>query len=174
MPATPVVYLLCGPSLAGKSTFCRRLAETLGLAVASADAINDARGLPFGAAGLPESVWAETLRLQLETLREAAAIGQSLIIDDTLCYRWLRDRFRDEAEAVGMLHELLLFAPAREELLARHAALASSGLRPLLSHAHFVLHLASFEWPTADEAPVDITTVERQETWIQVALSSRQ
>jgi tRNA A37 N6-isopentenylltransferase MiaA len=62
VPTDPHAFLLCGPSLAGKSTACERIAATLGAEIISADAINAKRGLPFGAEGLPESVWAETLR----------------------------------------------------------------------------------------------------------------
>jgi tRNA A37 N6-isopentenylltransferase MiaA len=62
VPTDPHAFLLCGPSLAGKSTASERIAATLGAEIISADAINAKRGLPFGAEGLPESVWAETLR----------------------------------------------------------------------------------------------------------------
>ena len=60
MPTDPHAFLLCGPSLAGKSTASERIAATLGAEIISADAINAKRGLPFGAEGLPESVWAES------------------------------------------------------------------------------------------------------------------
>lgn len=52
-----VAYLLCGPSLAGKSTVAEQIARVTGAVVLSADAVNAERGLPFGAEGLPESVW---------------------------------------------------------------------------------------------------------------------
>jgi hypothetical protein len=38
------------------------------VAIVSADVINERRGLPFGAEGLPETAWAETLGLQLAEL----------------------------------------------------------------------------------------------------------
>lgn len=167
----PVAYLLCGPSLAGKSTFAQRLAERTGAAVSSADGINVSRGLPFGAEGLPEAVWAETLRLQLAELGEWAAQGRSVVVDDTLCYRWLRDRFRHSATAAGMAHQLLLLAPSREELLARHAALLEDPRRPVLSRERLLAHLATFEWPGPDEGAVDLTARSRQDAWLQAGKS---
>jgi predicted kinase len=159
-------FLLCGPSLAGKSTVCQRIVARLGAAVVSADAINASRGLPFGAEGLPESVWAETLRLQLDRLREHAGAGKSVVVDDTLCYRWLRDRFRAQAIAAELQPELLLLMPARDELLSRRARLVETTARPVLSLHRFVEHLDSFEWPTEDEAAVDVSTPAQLGAWL--------
>jgi len=164
MPATLV--LLCGPSLAGKSTLCERIASMLRAAVISADAINARRRLPFGAEGLPESVWAETLRMQLQQLQEHARARTAVVVDDTLCYRWLRDRWRAAAIAVGLQPELLLLKPAREELLSRHARLRATDERPVLALPRFVAHLDAFEWPTAEEAPVDVSTTARLDAWL--------
>ena len=69
---TGVVYLLCGPSLAGKSTAARLVARRLGAVIVSADRINEERRLPFGGEGRPESAWGETLDLVIARLREAA------------------------------------------------------------------------------------------------------
>jgi predicted kinase len=167
-------FLVCGPSLAGKSTACARIASISGAAIISADAINAGRGLPFGGEGLPETVWAETLRLQLEQLHERAAAGRSVVVDDTLCYRWLRDRFRAEAASAGLQLMLLVLAPAREILLARHASLAANGDRPVLSLQRLLEHLNTFEWPTPDEAPVDVSTGAQLDGWLSsLCLSSR-
>lgn len=160
------VVLLCGPSLAGKSTAAQHIAQATGAAIVSADAINATRGLPFGGEGLPESVWAETLRLQLEQLRQHIAAARSVVIDDTLCYRWLRDRFRAEAHAAGASAELLLLTPSEPQLLARHAQLAASYQRPVLSLPTLLQHLRSFEWPTPDERAVDISSSGSLEVWL--------
>ena len=167
MPTDPHAFLLCGPSLAGKSTACEHIAATLGAAIISADAINAKRGLPFGAEGLPESVWAETLRQLLLQLHEHARAARSVVIDDTLCYRWLRDRVRNEAMAADLRPVLLVLAPSRQTLLSRYAQLAESGQRQVLSMPRFVQHLESFEWPTPDEAAVDISTADQRDAWLR-------
>jgi predicted kinase len=138
----------------------------LGAEVISADAINAKHGLPFGAEGLPESVWAETLRHQLLQLHEHGQAGRSAVVDDTLCYRWLRDRFRKEAIAAGLRPVLLVLAPPRQTLLSRHARLSESGQRPVLSLPRFIRHLESFEWPTTDEGAIDISTADQLHAWL--------
>jgi predicted kinase len=173
MPPPPRAYLLCGPSLAGKSTLARRLADTLGAVVVSADAINEERGLPFGGEGLPEAVWGETLERQLTLLDEHLRQGRSVILDDTLCYRWLRDRLRAAVTAAGGESVLLLLAPAREELLARHARLLGNAERPVLSKARLLEHLAAFEWPAAEEAPLEIGSEAHFRAWLDAEAIDR-
>jgi predicted kinase len=163
---TPTAFLLCGPSLAGKSTFVATLRSFLAASVISADAINEERGLPFGGEGLPESVWAETLQIQLDRLHLAAAQGLHVIIDDTLCYRWLRERFRNEARASGLLTRLLLLRPTEEELLARRVRLLELWHRPVLSVDRLQDHLRRFEWPAADEEPIEVTSPAAQAAFI--------
>jgi hypothetical protein len=69
---------------------------------------------------------------------------------------------------------LLVLAPAREILLARHASRAANGDRPVLSLQRLLEHLNTFEWPTPDEAPVDISISAQLDVWLSsLALSSR-
>ncbi|WP_243286286.1 AAA family ATPase [Geothrix terrae] len=170
MQRSKSMYLLCGPSLAGKSTACARIAQELQAVVISADEINHERGLPFGAEGLPQSVWAETLEMMLGRIREHATKSHSIIIDDTLCFRWLRDRFRNEAQANGLKPYLLLLSVTKEELQARHTALSLSGQRPTLSMPQLLEHFESFEWPSSDEAATDISVPEHLTTWLHTRL----
>lgn len=173
MSAPPRAYLLCGPSLAGKSTVAHRITAVLGAAIVSADAINEDRGLPFGGEGLPESVWGETLERQLALLDGHLRQGRSVVLDDTLCYRWLRDRLRQAVASAGGESVLLLLAPAREELLARHARLLGNAERPVLSEARLLEHLAAFEWPSAEEAPREIGTEAEFRAWLDAEAAGR-
>jgi predicted kinase len=162
----PIVFLLCGPSLAGKSRLAALLARSFAASIICADDINARRGLPFGGEGLPESVWAETLQLQLEQLRVCAADGRHAIVDDTLCYRWLRDRFRQQAADCGMQQRLLLLRPDADELLRRHQRLSQSRERPVLRADRLADHLARFEWPAPDEGAVDLTEPAALQAWL--------
>ncbi len=163
----PTAYLLCGPSLAGKSTLCARLAAITGGEPLGADALQAEAGLPFGAEGLPDAAWADTLQALLARLRQAGAARRPVIVDDTLCFRWLRDRVRAEALAAGLQPQLLLLAPPHALLWQRHADLAPGGGRPVLSRDAFQAHLDCFEWPGTDEPHVDLTDPARREAWLK-------
>jgi predicted kinase len=153
-----IAYLLCGPSLAGKSTAAKQLARVTGAVVLSADDVNSERGLPFGAEGLPESVWAETLRTLLDRLHANARLGASVVIDDTQCYRWLRDRYRSECIAAGLQPVLLLISPPQHLLYERRAHAEAKNDRAVLSLKRMTDHLARFEWPDPDEAATDLSS----------------
>jgi len=174
--ATPprYAYLLCGPSLSGKSVAAGRLERVFDAAVICADEINAERGLPFGAEGLPESTWAETLRQQLDRMRELAAAGRSVIADDTLCYRWLRDKHRATARASGLVPLLLVLRPSKAELLDRHSRATTSRERPVLTLERLQSHLAGFEWPTNDESPIEVTLPEQLDAFIEAHLPRTQ
>jgi predicted kinase len=169
----PVAHLLCGPSLAGKSTVAAQIARATGAAVLSADVINAERGLPFGAEGLPESVWAETLGILLDRLHANARLGRSVVVDDTLCYRWLRDRYRSECIARGLEPMLLVLSASQRTLFERHASAKAGVSRPVLSRERLADHLARFEWPGEDERATDVSSPEALKTYLYLVQQAK-
>jgi hypothetical protein len=63
------------------------------------------------------------------------AAGRTIVVDDTFCYRWIRDPFRSHAAAAAYRTTLNVVSTAREEILARHSQLSATGERPVLSRA---------------------------------------
>jgi predicted kinase len=151
------VYLLCGPPLAGKSAFCARIVERLGAGVCSPGPLGD---------GFGEQVRSQPLRRQLDVLRAYAAAGRSVVVDDTLCYRWLRDRWRRAARDAGLVPRLLLLSPPRAEIMARVIPGLEGLARPTLALKRVHRYLDAFEWPADDEGAVDVTTTDRQDAWL--------
>ncbi len=152
--------------MAGKSTLARRLAGERGLDVVSFDAINAERDLPFGGEGMPETVWERTLEIGERRVRDRLEEGRHVVVDDTLCYRWLRDRFRTLAAASGARAELLWLPALLDVLEARRQLLLASGARNVLSAAMLAAHVASFEPPAADEPHVTILTPADADRWL--------
>lgn len=146
-----VLVLLCGPAFAGKSTLAARLARAHGAAVVSLDELNARRGLASGS-GLPDSEWARTLE---EAVAEAAtllAAGRDrVVVDDTLCFRFLRDRFRGLARAHGARTALVVLEVPRQEVERRARANRLAPARANVAPAVLARHLGAFEWPGADE-----------------------
>lgn len=99
-------------------------------------------------------MWAETLRIQIEQLHACGRQGHAVVVDDTLCYRWLRDRLRNEALRAGLGPRLLTVQADDALILQRREQLASSAARPVLGRQRLLQHLVSFEWPTEDEQPI--------------------
>jgi predicted kinase len=152
------VILLCGPALAGKTSLARRLHARLGAVTVSLDEINARRGL-HGGAGLSESQWTRTLQIAQAEAVAAMELGAAwLVVDDTNCYRFLRDAWRDLARRHGYDVALVVLEIAPAEIRARDHRVASGddptrrGVRPDV----LATHLATFEWPDHHEAPVTL------------------
>jgi predicted kinase len=105
MPLEPLrgnmLILMCGLPFSGKSTLARAIAERTGCEYISLDEINKERGLGFGGDGIPVEAWEETHSIALSRLRHLLP-DADVILDDTCCYRWIRDRYRALAGEFGL------------------------------------------------------------------------
>ena len=86
------LYLMCGMPFSGKTTLGKSIAEYLGSKYISLDEINEARGL-YGGEGISVEEWEKTHLLAMEQLRSLVQLRQDIVVDDTSCFRWLRERF---------------------------------------------------------------------------------
>ena len=87
------LYLLCGMPFSGKTTLGKSLSKYLYSPYISLDEINEARGLQ-GGEGIPVEEWEKTHLLAMQQLPSLMQSQQDIIIDDTSCFRWLRERWR--------------------------------------------------------------------------------
>jgi predicted kinase len=159
------LILLCGRPFSGKSTLAGRLSTDPGTAVVSFDAINLERGLR-GGDGVPVAEWARTLEIAKERAATLLAEYPRVVIDDTLCFRWLRDAFRDLARAAGARCVLVYLDPPQEVLQQRMAANAHTGARSGIDAAVLAEHLATFELPGTDEDPIVLRSSAESDAWL--------
>jgi predicted kinase len=161
----PLVLLLCGTAFAGKTTFGRALAARHGCPVVSADEITERRGLHLGD-GPPVAEAARSHREALAELAQHLAAGAPLVIvDDTNCYRFLRDDYRAVAAQAGADTLLAVFRVPADEVRRRIAVnCARPGRHGILPHV-LEAHLTDFEWPAADEAHLDVAPDDEPTAW---------
>ena len=164
----PPLLLLCGPAFSGKSTLAAHLAVHWGFQVVSLDAINARRHL-HGGDGIPDEEWARTSALAREEVRALLAVpGSRVVVNDTLCFRFLRTDFARVAAEAGRSSLLLVVATAVEEVRRRIAANARRPSRRGISGAVLERHLATFEWPGEDEAHCQVRDVAELDAWLGV------
>lgn len=160
------LLLLCGPAFSGKSTLARHLAERWQFSVVSLDAINARRGLS-GGDGVPEEEWARTARLaEAEVAGLLADMGSRVVVDDTLCFRFLRAGFAALAARAGRGSELLVPGTPLDEIRRRIAANARHPVRPGVNAAVLERHLATFEWPGEDEPHRVVREPSELDRWL--------
>jgi hypothetical protein len=161
------LVLLCGRSFSGKSTLAGRLVGR-GTAVVSFDSINLERGLR-GGEGLPVEEWARTLDLAKQRTGALLESNERVVIDDTLCFRWMRDAFRALADAAGARTLLLYLDPPPEVLVQRMLANEAHQRRPGIAPGVLEAHLTSFEAPAEDERPIVLRSPAEIATWLEGA-----
>src|SRR5262245_30179666 len=116
----------------------------------SLDDILRGRGLEPGA-GLPERAWQDASFAACLAISSAAQRGLNVVIDDTLCFRSLRDRYRDVGASAGMDVSLAVLRISPAAMRERVALNRRSPRRSDIADEVLEPHLASFEWPSANE-----------------------
>jgi len=115
------LYILCGPAFSGKTTLARQLGRASHCVCVSLDEINAERGL-YGGDGIPPDEWQRTHEIALQRLSELMAGGCDIVLDDTCCFRWLRDKYREMANEHRNTPQLVCLEVQREEIDRRSKA----------------------------------------------------
>ena len=144
------LYLLCGLAFSGKTTLAAALARHLGAAVVSLDEINASRGL-HGGTGIPVEEWARAHEEALGQVGDLLAAGRSVIVDDTNCFRFLRDDYRAVAERHGVRTTVLYIAAPLALILDRRRENDRTRTRAAVTESVLFDLLEKFEIPTVDE-----------------------
>ncbi|MEM8817196.1 MAG: ATP-binding protein [Pseudomonadota bacterium] len=147
------VFATCGLAFSGKTTLAKLLAETLSIPRVNLDQINAERGL-HGGKGMTDAQWEESSAIAAERLKSILASGQSLVLDDTLSHRFLRDRYRDAATEAGADFVLLFVDTPLAEIAERMEKNRKQPSRHDVSGDVFTAHRDSFQRPTEDEQPI--------------------
>ncbi len=163
------VYVLCGLAFAGKSTLAAALEAELGARVVSLDEINARRGLA-GGAGIADEEWRRTHRLALAELEEALRQPGAVVIDDTNCWRWLRDAYRAVAAANGRPTVVLHLDVPLEEALARLRRNRDDPRRAPVREDVLLALADSFEAPAADERTLVVSWRGDPRAWVRETL----
>ena len=156
---------MCGLSFSGKTTLARAVSATAGAEYISLDDINEERGLR-GGDGIPGHEWEKTSLLAVERLGRILSAGRDAVLDDTLCFRWLRDRYAKVAQDHAAQFVLIYVSTPLSEIydaMARNDATRQRA--PILADV-FQDHASRFEVPTADERALIYSRDIPMEEWL--------
>lgn len=160
-----MLFLMCGPAFSEKSTLARALSRKGAVRIAL-DGILCEQGLVPGE-GLPIEAWEGASKTACERILSAHAEGRDIVLDDTLCYRFLRDRYRGLAEEHGIPFTLVVLRIDQDDVRRRVAentkTKARDGIRPGVLDSH----LERFEWPGPDEVRVELDGTAPTEKHLQ-------
>jgi predicted kinase len=161
----PRLFALCGLAFSGKTTLARAIARLAGAEYVGLDDINEERGLR-GGEGIPVEEWERASGIAVARIERLLDAGRDVVLDDTLCFRWLRDRYAAVADRHAARFVLIYVSVSTQEIyraMARNdAAPERNPIRPEVFEAHAL----SFEHPTAEERPVIYDRTVPVEEWI--------
>jgi len=161
------LYLLCGLAFSGKSTLAAALRRRLGCALVSLDDLNARRGL-HGGLGIPGEEWARTHREALREVEAALQAGRSVIVDDTNCFRFLRDDYRGIADRRGVPTVVIHLEAPLDLVRARMRANELEPTRAPIAEPVLLDLVDKFEPPAADERVIVFPAGASPEEWIAV------
>jgi predicted kinase len=164
--AVPTLIIMCGLPFAGKTTLARALARHLGARVVSLDEINAARGVR-GGNGIPTEEWERTHRAALDEAGELLGREDAVVVDDTGCFRWLRDRYREVARRHGSDSVVIFVQTPVEEARRRLAANTVTGERPGVRSGILEELARTFEPPQPDEPSLVFAPDHRLDRWLE-------
>ncbi|MGZ5476102.1 MAG: AAA family ATPase [Thermoanaerobaculia bacterium] len=160
------VTLLCGLAFAGKSALAAAMARRLGVAVVSLDEINAARGL-HGGTGIPVEEWAATHQRALRELESALREGRDVVVDDTNCFRFLRDNYRAVAGRFGAASVVVYIDAPLDVALQRLRSNEQTQSRPAVTESVMRELAEKFEHPSIDEATLVFHSGEDPDRWVE-------
>jgi predicted kinase len=166
------LYLLCGLAFSGKSTLAAVLARRCGAEVVSLDEINAGRGLD-GGAGIPEEEWVRTHQEALRRVDQGLAAGRPVVMDDTNCFRFLRDSYRAVAERHGARVRVLYLDRPLALLAERRRENERTGIRAPIAEPVLLDLVRKFEPPGADEDVLLVPPDSSLEEWVAEQIPAR-
>jgi predicted kinase len=131
----------------------------------SLDEINEARGL-FGGEGISVEEWEKTHYLAMEQLENFMPSEQDIVLDDTNCFRWLRDRFRNLGVRYGYQTTLIFLDIPLAEIDQRIAANEQNQTINKVKQEIIEKMQKTFESPQVDEKSIKYSGEKSIKQWM--------
>ena len=163
---------MCGISFSGKSTLAAAIARKHQYLLVSLDEINQERGIGFGGDGIAVEEWERTHKIAAGKLEEYMRTGRSIILDDTNCFRWLRDRVRSVAAGNGYRTVIIYLDIPLQTLQERMLKNKTTHERRGIKEPIFTELASRFEVPGSDEEVLVFAPGDTVEDWISSHLQN--
>jgi predicted kinase len=145
------LFLMCGIAFSGKTTVAKQLSQALGCAYVNLEEINAERGR-YGGEGMAAEEGERTDAHAIARMKEWMAHSEDIVLDDTSCFRWLRDRYREFAHEDGYRAEVVYLDVHLQDVQARMVPNSLTASRRPIEAKIFAEHVRRFEAPQANEA----------------------
>jgi len=159
------LYLLSGMPFSGKSTLGKTITQYLDCPFVSLDEINESRGL-CGGDGISIEEWEKTHSIAMEQLRVLMPLSQNIVLDDTNCFRWIRDRFRNLGAKYNYQTIVIFLDTPFAEIMRRIKHNQKTQARHKVKLEIVNEMVKTFELPEADEICIRYSAGQSIDKWI--------
>jgi predicted kinase len=162
---------MCGLSFSGKTTLAKAISSAVDAEYIGLDDINAERGLR-GGDGIPGEEWEKTSRIAVQRVGLMLSAGRDVVLDDTLCFRWLRNRYAEAARQHAAPFVLIYVSTPLSEIYKAMARNDVVGQRSPIRADVFEDHMSRFETPSADEQALVFSRDVPVQEWLARHLSN--
>jgi predicted kinase len=141
---------MCGIAFSGKTVFSKKLARASPCVRISLDDINEKRGLDPCGYLTPEE-WTKTYDEAIGRMETEMARKSTIVVDDSFCLRFLRDKFKSIAERFDYVTVVIFIDVSEKEARRRIEENRIRKTRNDISDSFFSAHVTEFEKPHPDE-----------------------
>jgi predicted kinase len=116
--------------------------------------------------GIPDEEWGRTHAEALSLVEAALGEGRSVVVDDTNCFRFLRDNYRQIADQHGVESVVIHVVVPLGLALSRRRANDLDPSRSPVTESVMLDLVEKFEWPAADETVLVFPADADPEAWV--------
>ena len=160
------LYLMCGAPFSGKTTLAQKIATITKSQYLSLDDIMRQRGLDVSQLQ-PAEEWEKAQQLCLQRMDTLMHDDVPIVLDDTNCFKWLRDRFRKLALQHHYPVIVIYLNIPLSELEKRRRNVLVTAQRNSLPDEAFYPVIEHFEIPDASEHALIFDGAFGMDDWIE-------
>jgi predicted kinase len=102
----------------------------------------------------------------VERLGRILSAGRDVVLDDTLCFRWLRDRYAETARYHAAQFVLIYVSTPLSEIYNARVRNDAVRQRAPIREEVFQAHVSRFEVPADDERPLSYSRDLPLQQWL--------
>ena len=159
-------YILCGLSLAGKTTLAKELVVLFGFMHIDVDQINTNFGFGLSGASISPEAWERTYAEAYKQLKDALDSGRSVIFEGGSYTKALRDQLRAIAFVCGVASQAIYVDISMSEASQRLHSNRITQLRHDVRDDNFAHVATCFELPAREEQVIYFRQSEPLDEWV--------
>lgn len=163
----PILFLICGAPFSGKTTLAKGIVELKKYSYVGLDELLKKKGFDLSKK-IPMEEWEKVHQESFRLLRSLMNKKETIVLDDTLYLKKLRNRFRKIAESFNYQIVTIYLNIPIETLEERRKKILTTNERHYPKDEEFYNVIHNFETPGVDENTIVYDGIQEMDEWIKL------